>query len=370
MKKILIATSLLSVTILLLLMLALNADIQYSSAFQQPSSTPISFDLDRMQPITADNITQLQPIAEFTEFNNWIADIGFSPDGNLLVAIPQYDEDDGLRIWNAHTGEQLAALQDQHWAEIDFHLGSLAFSPDGSILAISKLFYIYFYYTENLLVADELIPIQILESQQLIISDIAFSPDGNYIAASYDSSETALSLWNTENFTRTDYPTSQHRNGWKLSFTPDSQYIAMGGNGYEGHVWNVETGEEVVVSEGCIPVEFSPNGQLLAVCDVEDSDYSQPQLWDITTGEMIQHFDVGRPLFRETFGFTPDGSVLLITHHYFEVETGRELNQFHGGGPNAISSMAFNPNGTLLVRGFAGAGGAFKDMSLYGIPEE
>ena len=77
---------------------------------------------------------------------------------------------------------------------------------------------------------------------------------------------------------------------------------------------------------------FSPDGKILA----SSSDRRGTALWDVQTGELIQHFPpIHRDAHESTATFSPNGQLLVIaaTHlHVRNIETGKLLYEIKGAG--------------------------------------
>ena len=155
-------------------------------------------------------------------------------------------------------------------------IADLAFSPDGGFLVIATTMGCWLYELPTMK------PIALWETERGMVSTISFSPNGQWIATSnWDS---IIKVWETE----TQRCTAKIQ-GWhhkmraryhgtsQLAFSPDSQYLAASGEGYgDVYVWNTKTNMHVAKfrvagtpKEGeqglsNFPVCFSPDGQYLA----------------------------------------------------------------------------------------------------------
>jgi WD40 repeat protein len=187
--------------------------------------------------------------------------LAFSPDGQILAS---GGTDMTINLWNPHTGERLDILED--W---DYSIFSIACSPDGKTIAggNSDGGKIRFWNLDS----GELLPS--LDGNLEDVSAIAFSPDGQILAGGgrYDGK---IKLWNlgTGELLRTldDY------SGWVqcLTFSPDCQLLVSGGWD-ETIIWNSTTGEQLFTLEqhsGCVMcIAFSSDGKILVVESLDNT---------------------------------------------------------------------------------------------------
>jgi dipeptidyl aminopeptidase/acylaminoacyl peptidase len=132
------------------------------------------------------------------EYRRWssdlVASLAFHPDGNILALVKHYGE---IQLWDIHTGVMIRELRGNQT-----RLRSLAFSPDGKILATGGYF--------------EIGPLRIQQTIQLWdvptgkplrmikgmreggappIYTIVFSPDGRMLAAANGIENNTVTLW-------------------------------------------------------------------------------------------------------------------------------------------------------------------------------
>jgi len=177
-------------------------------------------------------------------------------------------------VWDVSQWEEIGSYRLKNWVT------SLAFSPDAQILAIGSA-------AGNSagLVAGSLIELWDLESRRRVHSlsapgyhvvSLAFSPDGQVLASGNWSGD--LVLWNPEagekfgSLGQHDSPVRE------LAFSPDGDLLAaviLTGGAGSIELWNVETRQEINQLQGD-RVAFSPDGRALASIV-----FSSVRLWGV-----------------------------------------------------------------------------------------
>jgi hypothetical protein len=168
--------------------------------------------------------------------------VAFSPDGKLLASaggaeLVKNDNPPGeLIVWDAATGKKLWAFQAPNT------LTSVAFSPDGSILAVSG-----FDGTTRLLDAKTGKEIRELKGHEAVVRCVAFSLDGKTLATG--SLDEDVKLWDVATGKQLATLRGHQRGILSLAFSPDGRFLATGSGapGKSGQVtiWELKVGGRV-----------------------------------------------------------------------------------------------------------------------------
>ena len=250
-------------------------------------------------------------------------------------------------------------------------LDSIALSPDGTYFAAGTGMGLWFYDVSTML------PIALWETERGLISAVDISTDGKLITiANWDGTVKVLNIHSGEIITQMEryklYTFVEF-----LVFSPDGRLIASAPWQQAVEVLDVQNGECITQMQLepinvnfniYAGVEFSPNGQYLAVTETPvDSDGggytplrdgSQTAVWDSWTGALIAKFP------DKKFAFSPDNRLIACAcpddtvnndedlHQLFisvwDIATSKRIAYFKAHA-HWIDSVTFSPCGQFIV---------------------
>jgi WD40 repeat protein len=233
------------------------------------------------------------------------------------------------------------------------NITGLVWTPDGAEIVMAIRNGIYF------CDPDSLEKRLFIETESRITS-IAFSPDGRVLASG--NSDGMLQLWDVETGVSIHTWEGHTNSVINLVFSPDNVILASTGrDDYDSlKLWEPNTGRLIISREVRLhdvtlhpsrALTFSPNGSILATGSGEEYAIL---FWDPVNSTLIRKIKGFSGMVRD-ITFSPDGSLLAsagrdASVRLWDVETGTSLNilQTDAGDLNSVS---FSPDGRVLASG-------------------
>ena len=167
------------------------------------------------------------------------------------------------------------------------------------------------------------------------------------------------------------FPPAEHLLGHNtvtnIAYSPDGQYLVSSGHYSDGVynttfgeliIWELATGQVLHTILGhngaIVDVIYSPDGRFIASVGSDKT----VKIVNAAAGELVQHFELASSSSDIELAFSPDGQFLLIgmrsqqSLQLWDVNTGQHMRDFTGHEGNGyVWSVAFAPSGQQVVSG-------------------
>lgn len=277
--------------------------------------------------------------------------VAFAPDGRT-VAAGEFVQQDGMqivrvRLWDAATGKEV-----QRWdgEGFDWAMVTLAFSPDGKVLAWAEQERVHLCETAT---GKELRQIEKRPAHGLTRS-LAFSPDGKTLCLGSFGAD--VSLWETASGKELRQFAAGPERIDAVAFAPDGRTLITGGSNQTIRRWATATGQELAAAgshQGAIhALVVSPDGQLLTTFAGDDT----VRRWQVATGKELAMFRVpNRWRWDSSAALSADGRMLAAldregtTVRLWDIPAGKELRPLQAQFQQGTYALAFSPDGMHLA---------------------
>ena len=262
----------------------------------------------------------------------------FSGDGTHLATTAN----DGARLWDANTGQQLAILK-AHTLGVE----SAAFSPDGTRLVTASADS-----TARIWDVNSATEIAALHGHTGILTTASFSPDGGKIlTASWDGT---IRVWDATTGQQLSEIYVAKQGVTHALFTPDgARIIAASGDDVVReviHILDAEDGREIArltgFSELTLTLAVSSDGRRIGATSIDGT----ARLWDAKSGAFVSVLAHDRAV---SLAFSPDGSRLVVGSkdglaRIYDASSGAEVGVLRGH-TGIVFGVAYGPSGALIA---------------------
>lgn len=240
-----------------------------------------------------------------------------SPKGRWLASVHKRSMD--LTLWDAENGYQRISIG----LESSPYPGPISFSSDERFLAVG-------FSTGSAEQTAAEVELWDVETNTLVnvlsghkdwVSALAFSPDGDLLAA---SSMDGIRIWDLERsqvIHHLDVPQWPNVVFTALEFSSDGERLFSSARGQGGiSIWDVQTGEKInSLTDFTAPIfakAFLPDGRIIAL----KFDDGSTHLWDTVSGEEVARFTGGGSLYGRAIAISPDEQLLASGAGDFQVQ--------------------------------------------------
>ncbi|CAE6519465.1 unnamed protein product [Rhizoctonia solani] len=280
------------------------------------------------------------------EIDSGVLSIAYSPDGTRVAV---GCENGTISICDSRNGSVLAGPLTGHTSWVR----CVVFSPDGTRLLSSssdRTIRMWNALDGNPTPAP-------FEGHTHPVRSVAFSSDGNrVVSGSWDDT---IRIWDATNGQSITEPLEGHEHGVNcVAFQPHSMLVASGGNDHTVRLWDManDTLSTTKVLEGhtnsIMSVAFTPDGARLVSGAVD----STICVWNVSDGTLTSRFlqDCVHHIY--SIAVSPDGSCVAsgsadCTIRVWNIDTGKLLAGPIMGHSRGVRAITFSPDGSRVLSG-------------------
>ncbi|MBX3083790.1 MAG: protein kinase [Anaerolineae bacterium] len=287
-------------------------------------------------PITKDNALYVKNIGQLER--GTLNSVAWSPDGNLVAIGGEF----GVIEYNANDFSTPLFTFTDHTALVR----EVFFSADSQLLGSAGEDGKVFIYSVH---SGELI--QTLSDFVAAVTGAAFSPDGTLVAAA--TADKTVRVFDLATGNAILKMTGHTERPWAVAFTPDGKQVVSGAIDATVRVWDLATGQNVAVMSGhtqqIMSVAVNPQGTQVASASTDGT----VRVWDMQTQQTVLTLQHDNQVW--SVKYSPDGSQIASASwdnsvKIWNARTGQLISKLEGHTAQ-VWAAAFSPDGTELLSG-------------------